>query len=300
MYRPILLFYFVSVVWGVGPYLLKVSTKHFEPMSLNGIRATIALAILLLLVILKNEKILLRPLQYFKAFKVSLIGLIIPFYIQTYLFARHESSFIALFLVTCPILVLLLSIPLLGKKPTFHQLLGTLGGGLFLVFLGKDSLNHEIPLSDFLLALSVPLLFSYNSIFVNKYTQDIAPLTLATLQMFFAAIIMLPWGLSQESIDFSEGFWLALTALVFVSVFTTALATYFVFQLLTKSGALFTSLTGYVIVVISTLVGWLFGEHISIVQFISLLGVMLSVLWVQSDGKPLLFIQRFGKKAMSF
>src|SRR4029078_90970 len=193
-----------------------------------------------------------------------------------------------------PLLTILVSVPMLGVRPTGRELFGVLGG-LGCIFLLVEE-GGQRGMSPGLLALTmiIPLSSALSNTFYKWKLPHVPAAPLTTIMLVVAALALMPlqaargWMTSLRiaaptgsavSAD-------AVTYLLLLGIVGSGVSTMAYIWLVLKRGPLFAGMTPYVVPVIALLGGTLDHEAISGQQAMAIAGVLGMVAFVPTKSKP--------------
>jgi len=276
-----LLFSLVCLLWGSNFLLMKKAALSFGPVGVGAWRVVGGAAALVLLSLLIGQRWRLRPRHAAPLAVVVTLGYAWPFVMQPTLIHAHGSALMGMMVCLVPLSTILVSIPILRQWPTAWQLLGVLGGLVFMGVLFRDKLEARVPIGDLLLAASVPIGYSISNTIIKRHLSDVPAIELTGLSLLLAGMVLTPVTLATETVQPNEHFAFAVITLVWLGVVSTGLATTMMYHLVQVRGPLFAGMVTYVIPLQAQAWGWFDGERISAVQMIALLGVLAMVAVVQ-------------------
>ncbi|NIP87349.1 MAG: EamA family transporter, partial [Planctomycetales bacterium] len=137
---PYVLFTLLCFMWGTNFILMKKASLWFSAANV-GLGRVLGGALLLVAIQLYHRRpwsVARRDL--WPLLLIALFGYACPFIIQPFLVTRCGSGFIGMMVSFVPLLTILVSIPMLGVRPSPRQVIGVLGGLGFLGLLWKDAL----------------------------------------------------------------------------------------------------------------------------------------------------------------
>ncbi len=276
-----LLFSLVCLLWGSNFILMKKAGLSFGPVGVGAWRVMGGAAALMLLSILLRRSWRVRRPHILPLAVVVVLGYAWPFVMQPSLINAHGSALMGMMVCLVPLATILVSVPLLRQAPTAGQVVGVLGGLGFMAVLFSDKLDASVPLTDLLLAASIPIGYSISNTTIKRSLADVPALELTGLSLLLAGVFLTPLTVTTETIQPNEHFPLALAALLWMGVVSTGLATFMLYYLVQRRGPLFAGMVTYIIPLIAVAWGYLDGEHISTAQLLALLGVLAMVGVVQ-------------------
>jgi drug/metabolite transporter (DMT)-like permease len=182
-----------------------------------------------------------------------------------------------------PLLTIVVSIPILGVRPTPRQLIGVVGGLGFLSLILKDGLDRQISMVHVVLAIAVPLLYAICNTYIKRRFVAVRPVPLALTCLSFSLLAMIPASILSPSNTTGQpqDFPLAVASVVILGVLGTGLGVLIFTKLLQEHGPLFASMVTYLIPTIALVWGWIDNEPITAIQVAGLAGALSMVAIVQ-------------------
>lgn len=280
---PYFIFLFISLLWGTSFILMKKAVLVFGPISVAGLRVGGGFIVLFILIRIVGYSWKVKRKEILYLLPVTLLGSIYPYSIQPHLISKYDSSFIAIIVSLVPFLTILVSIPLLGIWPNRWQIMGVLGGLFCMGFLFSDGLDRNISSTDLWIALTVPLSYALTNTLIKKHLSHIQAPILTFLYLGIATLFLIPLGVGLEEINYDGDILLAIGAILLLGIFATGLAILLFYKLIQEQGPLFAGMVTYIIPLIALLWGWADAEKITLLQVSALLGILLSVFFVQKN-----------------
>jgi drug/metabolite transporter (DMT)-like permease len=282
---PYLIFLGVCATWSISFILMKKAGVAFSPAAIAAGRCLAGAAVLGFLWAVRDRQWNLRWRDVPAMAVVVIAGCAWPYFIQPYIINQRAqgSAFMALMVSFVPLLTILISIPVLGVRPTARQSLGVVGAILCLGVLLGDGLSRQIPLTDLALALTVPLGYAFTNTIIRRYLMHLTPLLITLATFVISAVILLPLALLTPGpdpgpdVDWTK----ALMALSFLGTVGTGLATLLFNKLIREHGPLFAGMTTNLVPIGAVLAGWLDREHVTSWQIAALIGILAMVTLVQ-------------------
>ena len=220
---------FVVSVWGVNFVVMKLTFEVLDPLAFNGVRMTLATAVLLGLLLVREGWKQLPLIDVLKIAGLGLVGnAIFQYFVITGLdLSRPENA--ALFHATIPVWSALIAGWLGWEAITRRIWIGVLFafGGVALVIYstaGGFALGMTESVGGDLMMLTSAILWSLYTVFSKDLLQRHSPLRLSSL----ALAASLPWIWSFTlpatfSADWSQVPWWAWGAIFFSGTFAIAI-----------------------------------------------------------------------------
>jgi drug/metabolite transporter (DMT)-like permease len=281
---PYLLFAGCCLVWSVSFLLMKKAVVGFHPITVAAWRVLGGGLVLAFLCWRRREWPRLTPRQVRWLGVVCLLGCGWPYVIQPEIVARQGSAFVALAVSLVPLITLIFSAVFLGVYPSSRQLVGVCTAFVCLGVLLVDGLRRAIPLSDLLLACTVPACYSAANLVIRRQLSQTGSLGMTFLIMLITSAVLFPLSLTQTNpaCDSPRDWWLAVACLGLLGTVGTGLATYWFNTMIQLEGPLFAGMSTNLVPIGALLWGWWDAEEISARQVMALLGIVVGVVWVQT------------------
>lgn len=309
------LFLLICLIWGSNFLLMKKAGSLFGPISIGAYRVLGGAIVLGIVWAIRGRAWSLKKRHVAPFLFIVLVGYAWPFTIQPFLIARHGGSFIAMMVTLVPLLTIVLSVPMLGVRPTPRQLIGVVGG---LVCIGivfrEGNLRLDVPLVDLALASTVPLAYCLANIVLKRRCADVGTLTLSFANLALAAAILLPIGWTvegfspgtsavdnvaaadplQEVVDAAAtgsvlgepSALVSVLCVIWLGTVGTGAANFMFYKLIQEHGPLFASMVTYLIPTIALFWGWVDDERITSLQIVGLAGTFIMIAIVQTSRTP--------------
>jgi drug/metabolite transporter (DMT)-like permease len=289
-----LAFIFCCFVWGTTFILLERVTHVFGPVEIGIWRMLSGAAVVGACWWIRPSAFRLSRNDWAYMAIVVLAFTAPPQVIQAYVLAQgFGHSFFGTMVAAIPLLTILVSIPMLGIRPTGRELVGVLGGLACMWILVEDGVHRGMSFGLLALTFVVPLSSALSNTLIKSKLAHVpaAPLT-ATL-LFAASFALLPLQLSTpalEAMRISGPANAAVTPeaivyLLLLGVVGSGLSTMVFIWMILKKGPLFAGMTTYVVPVLALLWGTVDQEAISSRQMLAIAGALSMVALVQSGSR---------------
>jgi len=272
-------FAILSLTWGTSFILIKKSLVAFDSVQVASLRILIA-TIAFTPVVIYN----LRKIEWSKWYKYLLVGLAgggIPPFLFAFAQTKVSSSLAGALNALTPIFTLLLGVLLFQIKFTYKKLWGVvlgLTGAFTIIYYNNISFEGGLFYSSLILFATIFYAFNVNLVkkFFNNHNTVV--LTAASFIFFgYFSLILLVQSDFVEVMKTNPDAWMSLGAVTFLSLFSTVMATVLFFKLAQKSNALFASSVSFAIPLVALFWGYLDGEKLSIIHFLSLVLILTGV-----------------------
>lgn len=275
------LFILACLIWGCSFLLMKKAQLSYGSMDVAFYRVVAGAPALWLFWLVRRQPWPFASRDLLPLAGIAALGYALPFWVQPFVIRYTSSGFVGMLVSLVPLLTMAVSIPLLGVRPTRVQVLGVLGGLLFMATVLGDRIQMQAPAWVVVLGLATPVGYAIANTFIKRRFQHIPPTPLTAAAMSLAAVLLAPLALTTEPVQLNDHFAFATGALVVLGVICTGVATVLFYHLIRTHGPLYASMVTYVIPCVSLVIGWLDGETVTAIQAIGLAGVLAMVGLVQ-------------------
>lgn len=306
-----LIFAMICLVWSSSFIVMRFASHVFGPISIAAGRVFFAACVLIPFLWVYRRNFPMRWRDVPVVLLVVLLGYLWPFTVQPYLIGSYDHSmFFGMIVSLVPLFTILVSIPLLGIKPTRRQLIGILIGLGLMTFLFVES-NHRLSITWAAVALgaSTPFAYACSNTLVKKRLSKLPAVVVVAAVTSFASMILVPTSfiaavvgqsqldqqaLSDKAVNITQfpmsevlrhndtlQLVVAILLLVYLGAIATGLATLFFYRLIQKRGPLYAGMVTYIVPLGAVVWGWLGQEDFSASQIFLLLGIIAVVIVVQ-------------------
>ena len=285
----------LSLIWGSSFILMKKGLLGYSPTHVASMRIFFAGVVFIPILIKQFKEIPWDKFGWILLFAILELGF--PPFLYTLAQTRVDSSSAGILNSLVPLFTMLTGIILF--KLRFHWLTTTgvfvgLLGAFLMTYFKSLSISHtsfDIANSYGLLIVLATFMYGLAGNILKEYLSEIPSSTLTAVAFVTLAI---PAGIylstsNVMNIPLKEPHLSSLFYIILLSVFGSSFAIFIFSKLIQKSTALFASFVTYLIPFVSIIWGWLDGEKISIIHFLSLL-IILSGIYLANLG------ERFAKK----
>ncbi|RZO93154.1 MAG: DMT family transporter [alpha proteobacterium HIMB114] len=283
------LLFFLAAIWGSAFFNYKIVLTSFDYFLLAGGRlffATIFLCLLSLFFLRSvNFKILFSK-NFYIFFIIGFTNYVLPFSLIAFGIDGMSSGLAALLMSAGPFYAIILSHLFTNDKFNKYKLIGTLIGfvSVFILFYDQVYIEKSTTIKSVLIVMSASLSYVIGGLFIQKF-KKFNNQTIATLSMGCGTVLLLPiciFQLSKLNINHVE--LNSLISLIYLGVFSTAIAFMMRAKLIFDNGLIFMSQVSLLIPIFGLYFSWLFlSEKFTANMLISLL-IILFGLWVLQLG----------------
>jgi drug/metabolite transporter (DMT)-like permease len=309
-----LVFLFCCFVWGTSFILLERVTHVMGPVEIAMWRMFSGAAVVGACWWFKRDEYRLNWRDFALIAVSSVLFTAPPQVIQAYVLEQgFGHGFFGTMVAAIPLLTILVSVPMLGERPTAREFVGVLGGLVCIFLLMAEGMNRGMSLGLLALTMIIPLSSAVSNTFYKWKLPHVPAAPLTALVLVAAGFTLVPLRMSprwMESMSVAGPADTvvtpsALTYLLLLGVIGSGISTMAYVWLVLERGPLFAGMTTYVVPVIALLWGTLDHEAISPLQTTAIVGVLGMVALVQSGSKvaeeilePAVAVQR-GKPRMA-
>jgi len=273
----------ICLIWGSSFILMKLAAECLSPIGVGAGRAIGGTLVLAFIYWVLQQRRTIQRRDLWPLVGVVLLGFVWPHSLQPELVVRHGSAFVGMSVGFTPLLTILVSIPILGVWPTPRQMVGVVGALICMFLLLLDLGRQAIPVIDILLAFSVPLTYSIANGVIRRSLKHLPPLELTLVCLASASAVLLPLSFAVPNhrppkLDHLAS---AIAAVVVLGVVGTGIATFLFNRLVQEQGPLFAVMTTNLTPIGAVLWGRAYGEQISSIQVVALIGILVMVTYVQ-------------------
>lgn len=288
---PYVLFVSMCLIWGTSFLLMRWASGVFNASAIStgrmfgGAAALFAVWFALRAYSKGTKRWTLTKHDLPALAVVVLFGFVVPWSLQPYLIGRYheQSGFFGMMVSLVPLLTMVVSVPMLGTRPSARQAMGVLLGLCMIVILFGDAVTTRgVPVWAMAIAVVVPCCYAVSNTWVKLRFQGADMLALSAAAMALGVLFVFPFARVNVSSVNDVPVAKAVAALVFLSIVCSGLAMWMFFKMVQMRGPLFAGMVTYVVPGIAVLLGWaLEDETVTAWQLVALGGILLSVGLVQ-------------------
>ena len=285
-YKNLLLLFTLASLWALHFSLVKLVEADRNPFSIL-VPLLLVLSVLFLFVLIFNKQTFAFSIRKIIFFIIAgSFAYIVPLYVEFLVAPKMDAGILVLIVSSVPVFTLLLVWSFKLLSVSYKLILGTISGliGISLIVLGNDYKTLNI---YSIIALIVPLSYSFDAIFMEKYW----PTNLNTFQVAFGEclisfflILIMNIFLGTKTSEYT--YWLKLEDFWLLTIITFLEVSLF-FYILKNSGAVFINLGSYLVIPAGFLWGYIiFQETFTVLKFLCTLLIMASIFLIgQQDYK---------------
>lgn len=249
----------LGFMWGTSYVFIKIGVETLPTFTLIAARLAIGLTILATVVFIAKEPLPRSPRIYGHLIVMSVINIVLPFYLITTAERSVDSALAAILNGAVPLFVIVIASLFLHDEPiTVNRLAGLIVGYAGVVILvsrslglagGQSSLEGELAL------LGSTLAYAVGAVYSRRNVRGLRPMIPALFQVAFAFVIVtLIAVLFEDPLSVS---WTppAVGAVVWLGILGSGFAYLVNFRLLARIGATRTSLVAYLLPIVGIISG---------------------------------------------
>jgi drug/metabolite transporter (DMT)-like permease len=268
---------YLCIAWGFAFLLIAIALKSFPPLTLVFLRLIVGASILYVLMHWQGLS-LPRELRWWSYFAVlSILGNLLPFLLISSAQVHIASGQVGLLMALMPISTMVLAHFFVAhERLTARRITGVIAGFVgVMILLGGDVVSGlgSVSLLAQLAVVTATFCYAVNTVYAKRL-PPISGLVMATGSLIVSTVIILPFTLLIDQpwqLQVSAGSWAAVLAL---GLFSTGLATWVYFVVVSDCGPNFLSLSNYIIPALSFAAGAiLLGESVNPSQFIGMFAI---------------------------
>jgi drug/metabolite transporter (DMT)-like permease len=281
-------------VWGSTFILLERVTHVFGPVEIGIWRMLSGAAVVGLFWWQQRGTFRLAPRDWAYMLIAALAFTAPPQVVQAYVLAQgFGHGFFGTMVAAIPLLTILVSIPMLGIKPSPRELVGVFGGLACMWLLVEDGVHRGMSWQLLALTFIIPLSSALSNTFIKWKLRHVPAAPLTAILLVAASFALLPLQLSTPALEAmhitgpanAEVTPTAVIYLLLLGIVGSGLSTMVFIWMILKKGPLFAGMTTYVVPVLALLWGTVDHETISPQQMLAIAGVLTMVALVQSGAR---------------
>ena len=276
-YKSTLLLFVLSALWALHFSLVKLVDADKNPLSIL-VPLLVVLTILFYFVLNFNNQLFKFTFRKSIFFTVAgIFAYIVPLYVEFLVAPKMDSGILVLIVSSVPVFTLIIVWIFRLLDVNVRLILGTFFGlvGISIIILGdtNKSVNYWA-----LLALIVPLSYSFDAIFMEKYwPNELNTFQVAFGECFASLVLLIIFNFLFDA-NFSEYiYWISLPSF-WLLTFVTFIEISLFFYILKIRGAVFINLGSYLVMPAGFLWGFIiFGETFTLVKLVCTLLIISSI-----------------------
>ena len=184
----------LGFMWGTSYVFIKIGVETLPTFTLIAARLAIGLTILATVVFVAREPLPRNPRIYGHLIIMSIINIVLPFYLITTAERSVDSALAAILNGAVPLFVIVIASLFLHDEPiTVNRLVGLIVGYAGVVILVSRSLGlagGESSLAGELALLGSTLAYAVGAVYSRRNVRGLRPMIPAFFQVAFAFVIV--------------------------------------------------------------------------------------------------------------
>lgn len=273
-----LLLCLLATMWGSSFLIVKKSLAAFTPVQIGALRIMSAGLVFLPWLIKYRSEFPKEKTKYFAL--AGLLGYFLPAFLFALAGTRVNSSLVGTLNSTTPLFVLIVGTiffqQIIKRWQAIGLVLGFVGSLTLILSASKDGLSFNNPYT--LLVIIATLMYGFNVNITGKYLSSINPVLLSAWTLGGVGVLA---GIILFSTDFvariNHETLPALGLIILLGVVNSGIATIIFNYILQIASPVFASSVTYLIPVVSTMMGFLDGEPISLLHYFGMSIILVGV-----------------------
>lgn len=283
----------VAFFWGTTFLGIRIAVETIPVLLVAGIRNIISGIIILLFILYKKQLEPINRHQFFRAFILSMLMIVLANGLTTYSEKYISSGLASLISTLSPLIVFLLNLILGFERLTLKTSIGIILGlfGIVLIYQNSisDLLNPEYRIGVFAILAAV-LSWSIGTIITKKGSQNaLSMLMNVCLQMVIAGIVLTSLQfIINPNVTTQSWSTTSFLAIIYLAIFGSVVGYVAYSYLISQWPSTKVSILSYVNVVVALFLGWLIlDEKITFKIIVATLFIISGVLIVNyKKSKP--------------
>lgn len=285
-FRVILLYIFMSFLWGTTWPASKLGVEVLPPFFFSGTRFTIGIFFLAAVLLFRKTSFRLNREEFKSLFFLGCVLFAVPFGLVTWGVKFTSGGMAAVILATNPIFIFIIAA--LRKEAEEFTLLKVLGtllglGGAALIFLPELYAHNLQSLKGDGLVLFTSLIFAFGILYARRHTKDIPSDKATFYQTLFAVPVLFLMGLLFEDRHlFLQNLSLpqAWGSTLFLAFFGSTLAFILFYWFIKKYGATVAASAIYPEIAFALLLDWIIFDHVPTLYGWCGIALILAGVWL--------------------
>lgn len=271
----------LGTIWGIGPAITKLILIQGTPTFGYTFWQFLGPAIILSIITIITKQVKLSKHHLYYYLVCGLVGLAIPTTTLHIAATKLPAGLIPIILNIVPIFVYPLALVTKQEKLSGYRILGIVIGILGLIIMLYPKLQLQQQTSWFWpsIVLIAPLCFAINAIFINPFKpKNTSSICLAAGMLVVGSIAVTPIMLYHQSFypisfPFNNVDYAILSKIIMHSI------SYIIFfQLIKSAGAVFYSMTSFVVIASGLLWGYIFfNEMLNLLQITGVVCIIIAL-----------------------
>jgi len=270
----------LAVVWGSSFTAVKAAVVEFTPLQIAFVRVFIGAVIVTAIALMGHLKLPKLLANWGFLLLIALFSNVIPFSLIGWASISTDSATVSILMATSPIFALVFS-HFFTSDDRFTVF------KCFSVVLGFAAvLTLSLPTGDMaegdLMAKAATLMAAMSyviaGLLTRRLTENLGVPSITSIVLFLSAVLLAPFAISEGFSAIDQYSTNTLFSIVYLGVFSTAMALLIRYSLILQVGYTFVSFVGFLVPVFAVVFGAvLLGERLSANAYFSLVLVLLAL-----------------------
>ena len=271
----------LAFLWGTSFTAVKVAVVDFTPMQIAFIRVFVGAILVLAVAMFSKVNLPKKLANWLLLLIIALFSNVIPFSLIGWASTRSDSSTVSILMSTSPIFALVVAhFFTRDDRFTVFKLLSVLLGlsGVLILSLPSGPSLSSGELLPKIATLMAALSYVIAGMLPRKLTENIGVPSITCTVLCISSIILAPLAIGQNFSAIASYSSESLFAVLYLGVFSTALALLIRYSLILQVGYTFVSYTGFLVPVFAVIFGAvLLKEELGSNAYIALLFVLVAL-----------------------
>lgn len=281
---------FLAGAWGTSFMFVKISVATIPPITTAAVRVTVATLILLAVLFYQKKPFPTDPKFWMKASLLGLVGTALPYMLLSWGMQFIGSGTAAICMSFIPLTTFFLAHFMTeDEKMSWRGLAGILMGIVGILVLFYQVAGQDSGTSMSYMALGALLITAFGYALVGVLVKTLgspSPVKISMAMLLVSALFLWPFALIFEQPWLISPSRESATALLFLSIISTALPTLVMVWLINQAGATFMSYNTYLVPLVGVLAGYVWlDEALKETTLVSLIFILAGIYIAQRKKK---------------
>ena len=274
-----ILFLILSLIWGSSFILIKKGLTSLNPEEVASLRIASASLVLLPFAAKRIKEI--NKKNIFTLILVGLMGSFLPSFLFALAQTKLSSSLTGIMNALTPFFTIMISVLFFKEKPEKKIYIGIVLGFIGTLFLISNRENGDFSFNYYaFFVVAATILYGINANLIKHYLDLMKSLSIASISLTIVgplSIIYLLFLTPFLDHIHEPKVLVASSYIVILGVFGTAFALILFNKMVQLTNPVFSTSVTYLIPIISVFWGVIDGEQLSLLQFFSMLTIMIGI-----------------------
>ena len=274
-----ILFLILSLIWGSSFILIKKGLTSLNPEEVASLRIASASLVLLPFAAKRIKEI--NKKNIFTLILVGLMGSFLPSFLFALAQTKLSSSLTGIMNALTPFFTIMISVLFFKEKPEKKIYIGIVLGFIGTLFLISNRENGDFSFNYYaFFVVAATILYGINANLIKHYLALMKSLSIASISLTIVgplSIIYLLFLTPFLDHIHEPKVLVASSYIVILGVFGTAFALILFNKMVQLTNPVFSTSVTYLIPIISVFWGVIDGEQLSLLQFFSMLTIMIGI-----------------------